>query len=82
MAGPPIPLNGESPVNKWLPEACNADFLLAQETHLPNDAVAPALFRLPQHREWVSTNQTARKGSAGGSWLQRRCGMAWLRRHG
>ena len=27
------------PIKKWLPEACNADFLLAQETHLPKDAL-------------------------------------------
>ena len=69
-------------IKKWLPEACNADFLLAQETYLPKDApvaeeawmrsqgwracIAPALFRSPQHGEWVSTKQTARsKGSAG-----------------
>ena len=73
---------GWGPIKKWLPEACDADFLVAQETHLPKDAlvaeeswmrlqgwracIAPALFRLPQHGEWVSTKQTARsKGSAG-----------------
>ena len=69
------------PIKKWLPEACNADFLLAQETHLPKNAlaaeeswmrlqgwragVAPVVFRSP-HGEWVSTKHTARsKGSAG-----------------
>ena len=55
------------PIKKWLPEACDADFLLAQETHLPKDAlvakegwmrshgwqacIAPALFWSPQHGE-------------------------------
>ena len=28
------------PFKKWLPEACKADFLFAQETHLPKDALA------------------------------------------
>ena len=68
------------PIKKWLPEACNADFLLAQETHLPQgrsgcsgglDAIARMAgvhraFWSSQHGEWVSTKQTARsKGSAG-----------------
>ena len=76
------------------PEACNADFLLGQETHLPKDALAaeeswmrfqgwraclaPALFRSPQHGEWVSTKQTARsKGSAGGIELCKGCALAF-----
>ena len=64
------------PIKKWLPEACNADFLPTQESHLPKHAlfaeeswmgsqvwrayIAPALFGSSQHGEWVSTMQTAR----------------------
>ena len=70
------------PIKKWLPEACNADFLQAQETHLPKDAlaaeeswmrlqgwracIAPALFRSPQHGEWASTKQTPRSKGSAG----------------
>ena len=70
------------PVKKWLPEAGNADFLLALETHLPKDAlvaeeawmrsqvwracIAPALFWSPQHCEWVSTKQTAHSKGSAG----------------
>ena len=80
------------PMRKRLPEACNADFLLAQETHLPKGCrgrldsqrwrvcVAPALFRSPQHGEWVSTKQTVRTKGSAGSWLQQRCGMVLRRR--
>ena len=35
--GPSTSLNG--PIKKWLPEACNADFLLAQQVHLAKDAL-------------------------------------------
>ena len=67
------------PIKKWLPEACKADFLFAQETHLPKDAlaaeeswmqgwracIASALFRSPLHGEWVSTKQTVQQRKRG-----------------
>ena len=39
LAGSVNTLSG-APIKKWLPEACNADFLLAQETDLPKNALA------------------------------------------
>ena len=73
LAGPSTPPDG--PIKKLLPEACNADFLLAQETQMPKDAlvgeeswmrsrgwracIAPMLFLSLQHGEWFSTKQTA-----------------------
>ena len=70
------------PFKKWLPQTCKGDFLLAQETHLPMDAlateeswmrlqgwracVAPTLFLSPQRGEWVSTKQTTRSKGSAG----------------
>ena len=66
------------PIKKWLPETCNSDFPLAQEMHLPKDALVADESSMRSHgwrrafrlrssgrSEWVSNKQTARSlGSA------------------
>ena len=70
-------------IEKWLPEAREADFVLAKETHLPQNSVVaqklrmrsqgwrafvlPALHRSPQHGDWESSKMTARSAGSSGS---------------
>ena len=76
------------PIKKWLPVACNADFLLAQETHLPRHGCArkdggrAMRRRSSGRRSMASGSPPSRRRAARearGLWLLRRCGMVWRR---